>query len=198
MNNYEYIIASLPVLSKDWKPSDGFYPEDLIAMIRGLCSKKDNSLIDTLLEGSDEKKSGLEFYKRALSHRNRFIREYFSFDLLVRNTKVRHLNQALERPLESDIFIEANHDESMVSKVETAFNTNDILGRERSVDALLWERVSEINTFDFFNVEAVLGFIAKLLIVSRWLKLDDKSGREMFSKLINEVRGTFSGVKFEA
>lgn len=198
MNNYEYIIASLPVLSKDWKPSDGFYPEDLLSMIRGLCSKKDKALIDTLLEGFDEKKSGPEFYKAALANKNRFIREYFNFDLLVKNTKVRHLNKALGRPHNSDIFMETNFDETETVKAEAAFETNDILDRERAVDALLWERISAINTFDVFNIEAILGFIAKLLIVSRWLKLDEGSGRLMFAKLLNEVRGTFSGVKLDA
>lgn len=198
MNNYEYIIASLPVLTKDWKPSDGFLPEDWLTMIKNLSSPKDNRLIDTLLEGFNEKTSGPEFYKAAASHKNRFIREYFNFDLLVKNTKVRHLNKALGRPSNSDIFMETNLDQANVAKVETAFETDDILARERAVDALLWARVSEINTFDVFNIEAILGFIAKLLIVSRWLKLDEGSGRLMFAKLLEEVRGTFSGVKLES
>ena len=197
MNNYEYIIASLPVISRYWKPADGATPEDLISMIKSQCSKSDNGLIDTLIEGYDDSKLDADFYRTVTGHHNRFLKEYFNFDLIVRNAKVRYLNSSLGRHSEEDIFMAEREDDPDKDKVDAAFQTKDILDRERAVDELMWNRISEINTFDTFNIEAILGFIAKLHIVARWLQLDANSGREMFSKLLSEVRGTFEGVKYD-
>ena len=50
--------------------------------------------------------------------------------------------------------------------------------------------------FDYFDIEAVLAFIVKMQVVARWYRLDEQSGREMFRKLVGEVRGTFKGVNY--
>ena len=42
MNNYVYIISSLPALSQDWKGSDGFSAKEIIAEIKERLSAKDN------------------------------------------------------------------------------------------------------------------------------------------------------------
>ena len=60
----------------------------------------------------------------------------------------------------------------------------------------MWKKIDEINTFDYFNVSALLGYIAKLKIIDRWMALDEATGREMFRKLVDEIRGTFNGVEF--
>ena len=36
----------------------------------------------------------------------------------------------------------------------------------------------------------------KMMIIRRWLILDEATGREMFKKLVDEVRGTFKGVEY--
>ena len=54
MNNYEYLIASLPDISKEWKGSEEQSWENIIAEIKGLCSASDNKLVDALLEGYDD------------------------------------------------------------------------------------------------------------------------------------------------
>ena len=56
MNNYEYLIASLPDISKEWKGSEEQSWENIIAEIKGLCSASDNKLVDALLEGYDDSK----------------------------------------------------------------------------------------------------------------------------------------------
>ena len=47
MNNYEYIIASLPVLGKDAGSVDA---DALVQSVRNQCSDSDNALIDKLLD----------------------------------------------------------------------------------------------------------------------------------------------------
>lgn len=195
MNNYEYITASLPVVSKDWKNANGLQPDHLTDMIREQCSEKDNRLIDLLMSVNDEKALVKETYETAFKSKSRFIREYFKFDLLIRNTKVRYLNEILGRNPEQDIFMQENMEDPDIDKVASGLRNNDILGRERVIDELMWARISEITVFNLFDIDSILGYIAKLNIVNRWLRLDEASGREMFRKLISEIRGTFEGVE---
>ena len=195
MNNYEYIISSLPDISMDWKGTDEQSWENIIAEIRNLCSPKDNTLIDSLLEGYEDDKLDADFYKQALSGKNKFLREYFKFDLNVRNAKVRYLNNALNRPADTDIFMDAPGEFEEGQKLESLLDTDDILGRERGIDDLMWAKIDELTIFDYFNIDVVLGFIAKLHIVSRWLKLDPESGKAMFSRLVDEVRGSYKGIR---
>ena len=195
MNNYEYLIASLPDISKEWKGSEEQSWENIIAEIKGLCSASDNKLVDALLEGYDDSKLCEEFYTKALASKNKFIREYFTFDLNVRNAKVRYLNKALDRPAGTDIFMETAGEFAEGQKLDGVLDTSDILSRERGIDDLMWEKIDEITTFDYFDIDAVLGFLAKLHTVSRWLKLDPESGKAMFARLVDEVRGSYTGIR---
>jgi hypothetical protein len=102
MANYEYIIASLPDITTEWKFTDEG-PQDYIEEITGQCSKKDNELIEFLLSGYKDENLNEDFYIKAITHKNRFISEYFIFDLNVRNAKVKYLNKALGRPADKDV-----------------------------------------------------------------------------------------------
>ena len=110
MDNYEYLIAGLPVLSKDWSANSSVSVDSLIEEIKNGCSKKDNVLIDSLLDGYKEENFNEDFYKSMLRHKNSFIREFFTFDLRVRNAKVRYLNEQLGRNTDKDIFLETEGD----------------------------------------------------------------------------------------
>lgn len=206
MKNYEYIIASLPDITTGWKFGDKG-PEDYIEEIIDLCSDKDRKLIGFLLSGYQDENLNQDFYAKALVHSDAFLREYFRFDLNIRNAKVKYLNKALGRPADKDILsfgedtdqrvldaVEAEFEEA--ADLETILNSGDILSRERGIDDLMWEKISDLTTFNYFDIDAVLGFITKLNIVARWYKLDEQTGREMFKKLVDEVRGTFKGVEY--
>ena len=55
MNNYEYIVASLPDITTGWKFGEKT-PEDYIEEIVSLCSNKDRETITFLMDGyCDEK-----------------------------------------------------------------------------------------------------------------------------------------------
>ena len=140
----------------------------------------------------------LEFYQEMLSSKDAFLKEYFRFDLNVRNAKVAYLNRELRRPAGTDVFLEAPGEFEEAQRLEAVLNTDDILARERGIDDLMWSKIDELTTFDYFDIDAVLGFIAKLHIVSRWLKLDDSTGRQMFARLVDEVRGSYTGIRAAA
>ena len=197
MDNYEYIISSLPVLSPEVKPGEPSR-DSIMDFIREQLSKRDNDVVDLLLRGHDETQLGEAFYQEALSHPDRFIREYFRFDLNLRNAKVRFLNKALDRPESQDIFLEPEGVFEEAPGVQAALATTDILARERALDDIRWEKISALNLFDYFNLDTILGFIARYRITRRWSVLDEQAGRELFRKLVQEVRGTFKGVEYNA
>lgn len=191
MNNYEYIVASLPDISSDWKFGDEG-PDSYIGQIMEQCSEKDRALVEFLMRGFEGENLTSGFYMEATSHRNRFIREYFTFDLNLRNAKVKYLNKALGRPADKDVMSLSEEELPFeeAQKAESILAGNDILARERGLDDLVWEKINELTVFNYFDMEAILGFIAKLQIIARWFKLDEQTGREMFRKLVDEIRGT--------
>ena len=207
MNNYVYIIAGLPDFTPDWKQGEKSI-DDYLDQVKELLSAKDNSVLDFIMKGFDKEQLGLEFYKEAFAHRLGFIREFFRFDFDVRNQKVRYLNHALGRDAEKDVLkmtdpeaeengIEQEEPEFKESeKLQAILEKNDILSRERGIDNLYWDKIDELTLFDYLNFDRIMGVIVKMMIIRRWLVLDEQTGREMFKKLVDEVRGTFKGVEY--
>lgn len=195
MNNYEYLIASLPDITPDWKDSGEMSGDAFVDWLREGCSDSDRKLIDFLREGFAAENLNKDFYLRALSHRDRFLREYFRFDLNVRNAKVEYLNRELGRAAGMDIFLTDENGFEEEARLGAVLGSGDILSREKGIDDLMWEKIESLTTFDYFDIDAILGFIAKLNIAMRWNRLDPETGREMFSRIVKEVRGSFTGVR---
>lgn len=189
MNNYEYIVASLPVIASDYRgPLD---TDAIISEIRSQLSPKDEAVLDTLLKGFDSDSLDAEFYRTALASKNRFIAGYFGYDLDVRNCRVAYLNKALGRPEGQDLLV-LDEDEPRefedLEKVNAVLEGSDILERERGLDDIMWERIDELTLMEVFTLDQILGFVAKLQIVARWLRLDPQTGRELFRQLVEEIR----------
>jgi len=212
MSNFEYIIASLPFLTADYRYRDGSGFDAVIAELRENLSEKDGETLDFLLKGLRSGELDRDFYAEALSPPCRFIREYFRFDLNLRNAKVRYLNSALGRPEGMDILSGAGNDDDTdldidlqkftpgefeeESATEAVLSGEDLIEREKGLDDLVWEKADALSTFHYFDLTAVLAYVSKLAVVDRWLALDQQAGRERFRKLVEEVRGTFKGVRF--
>ena len=205
MNNYYYIIAGLPELSRDWVCGDKD-ADIMLEEIREQCSSRDRSVIDFLMKGYSAENLTPDFYAEALASGNGFIREWFRFDLCVRNTKVRYLNRELGRESGKDV-IGLGGDDGIAREGSLEFEEegrlgqildgSDILAREKGIDDLYWAKADELALFHYFDLTVILSFIVKLKIIDRWLKLDEAAGREMFRRLVDEVRGTFKGVRYE-
>ena len=204
MSNFEYIIASLPYLTADYRYEDGHGWKDVIDQIKENLSEKDTKQLDVLLSGFEANNLNADFYADVLSNSSKFIREYFRFDLNLRNAKVRYLNQALGSDQEEDVLTDRGQDEErfnggefdQAAKVEAALALTSLLDREKALDDVTWEVVDSLSTFHYFDITAVMAYVAKLHIVDRWLALDKEKGQELFRQLVKEIRGTFKGVQF--
>ncbi len=211
MSNFEYIIASLPFLTADFKYSEQAGFNSVISEIKRDLDDRDEALVNFLLDGFEEKSLTADFYAKALRHPDRFLREYFRFDLNLRNAKVRYLNAQLGRSPLQDVMTGEDPDASDTdidgfrfsggefeeeAKVEAVLSEKDLIAREKGIDDLVWDKVDRLATFHYFDIDAVLAYIAKLHIVNRWLALDEEVGREQFHRLIGQVRGTYKGIQY--
>ena len=211
MSNFEYIISSLPYLTMDFKYSGQAGFNSVISDIKRDLDEHDQDLVDFLIKGFSDKELDADFYAQALKGRNRFLREYFRFDLNLRNAKVRYLNAQLGREPDLDLmtgedpeaedvdidgyrFTGGEFEEAL--KVDAILSNTDLVAREKGLDDILWDKIDSLATFHYFDIEAVLAYIAKLHIVTRWLKLDEEVGRDVFRRLLKDVRGTYKGVNY--
>ena len=196
MSNFEYSIARLPYLTPGYHYAEGKGFQDVLGEIRRDLSARDNATLDFLLKGFDADSLDAPFYEEALHGGNRFLREYFRFDLNLRNAKVRYLNRQLARDAEQDVLGIDGGEFEEASKVDAVLAEADLIAREKGLDDLTWAKVDALSTFHYFDLTAVLAYVTKLHIADRWLALDEARGRELFRKLVDEVRGTFKGVQF--
>ena len=190
MNNYEYIIAGLPFLSQDGREAPD--TEAILADIREQLSEKDAKTLDFLLSAYVPDMPDAAFYLEARKSRNRFIREFFALDLGVRNAKVEYLNRSLGRPEGTDV-VNPDPEQDLPEfdqkpEVDAILGTDNILGRERALDNFYWKSADALTVLDVFDLDLILAFVVKLKQVERWLKLDEATGRELFRKLVKEIK----------
>ena len=199
MNNYTYIVSSLPVIVREKTSADDFQAETVIEEIRSQLSAADGEALDLVLNGFDPDRLCEDFYRKAAESPVRFIREYFSFDLNLRNAKARFLNASFGRPSSQDTIVldeDSEPDFEEGNEIEAILGGTDILAREKGIDDVCWRKVEDITTFNYFDLDTILGFVVRLKIVDRWLKLDESTGREYFRSLVSQVRSTFKGVEY--
>lgn len=197
MNNYHFIIAGLPVLSSGGEDKSFSYKQ-LRDEIYSQCSKKDRALIDFFEKGFEEEELTRDFYLAALKGKNRFIREYFTLDLAIRNMKVGSVARKLYSPETAKEKIEAYSmdipaapESGDAQRLENIFRNPDIVEKEKQLDDFKWDKINEITIFDYFCIDSILAFLAKGKLVDRWNILDKEKGKELFKKLVDEVRGTY-------
>ena len=190
MNNYEYIIAGLPFLSQDGREAPD--TEAILTDIREQLSEKDAKTLDFLLSAYAPDMPDAAFYLEAQKSRNRFVREFFALDLGVRNAKVEYLNRSLGRPEGTDV-VNPDPEKDLPEfdqkpEVDAILETDDILGRERALDNFYWKAADALTVLDVFDLDLILAFVVKLKQVERWLRLDEATGRELFRKLVKEIK----------
>ena len=185
MDNYPYIIASLPDLALDFEKHDFDYPfirENIFFSL----SQEDKRLVEWLEQGFVDDNLNDDFYRSCRRCGNRFIREYFAFDWQLRTEKVAHLERR-----------ESGEDFEEKEALHKAFVVPDILKREQAICAVVWNKIEEIVVMDVFNINVILAFLAKFHIIARWNRLDRATGRKLFDDFVQEIDDTYNRNKIE-
>ncbi len=205
MNNYYYIIAGLPVLDLDYQ-SRNFSLESFTGQIFPHLGNRDKRLIERLLFGLKTENLSSHFYRTVKGSKSRFLREYFSFDLIIRN--IIATDAGLKTRQDSSQFIYGLGEQagkigkniSSLSafaseyefgpKLMQILENKNIMEREQNIDLLRWEKANEICTYNYFDIDVILSFILKSALVQRWAKLDKAAGEKMFMQLVADIKGS--------
>jgi len=217
VNNYHYIIASLPHLGKGSEDAS-FDLAKIREEIESQCSAKDVETIAFFCKMLDGTSLDKAYYDTALKSHSNLTRHYSNLDRQIRNMKVRMTAKALYDSQTSEELISKYVIEDEVdpyaeykepSKLDADFTREDqqelsaifadadIVSKEKKLDDYKWDKIDSLTTFDYFNIDCILAFLAKGHLVSRWLKLDTARGKHLFRKLVDEVRGTYDNNKLK-
>lgn len=211
MNNYHYIIASLPILSQN-KEDSSFNYRKIRDEICSQLSKEDLKEVELLEKGFNSENLNLAYYQEVAKSHNKFLRLCTLFDMALRNKKVEALAESIYGAEAEDKIkkysitlppdplnaykepkdIEATLDKFDIQALDSIFALKDILEKEKRLDDFKWEKINTFTSFDFFNLSSILAFLAKANMIQRWNSLDSVKGKELFKNLIDEVRGTFN------
>lgn len=66
-------------------------------------------------------------------------------------------------------------------------SSDNILKKERDLDMLRISMIDEINTFNYFTIDTVMGYYMKIAMIERWLALDPEEGRTIFEKIVKSL-----------
>ena len=185
MNNYPYIIASLPDLVLDFENHDfdyAFIRENIFFSL----SEEDRRLVEWLESGFVESNLNADFYRDCARCGNRFIRNYFAFDYLLRSEKVAYLERR-----------ESGEDFEEKEALHKAVTVPDILKREQAISTVVWNKIEDLVILEVFNIDVILAFLAKFNIIARWNRLDRATGRKLFDEFVQEIDATYNRNKID-
>ncbi len=146
------------------------------------------------------------YYEECAASSSRFLREWSEFDRTLRNVIAAATARSqgvpvetvtvgggetvgqLQRSSAADFGLrgELSYMDAVISVVNDEHN---MLEKERKIDRIRWDMASELSTFDYFDIDAVLAYLVKVNMVARWTLLDRRYGREMFERLMAELDG---------
>lgn len=181
------------------------YMKILIADFRS--EQFDRSLFNT------EKTLQERFYESALNTDNEFVRQWFTFERNIKNilTAVnchkyeysirQHLISAgSSADLQEILFKENIRPELFIDEdipylhqiFHIAESGAQATEKEKAIDHIKFTFSDDLTVFNYFTIEKILSFAIKLLIIDRWRKLDDETGKVFLNRLVNDLEKSYS------
>lgn len=141
------------------------------------------------------------FLRLIMEQGNDFLRRYYTFHYDLNNLltfiksgayqlnqeeyitgdtpHAQHLREYAGRNLATDPDLE-QFDEILSISEKTSFTD-----QEKAIDQLRWRVIDEMNLFEYFTLDRILGYLLQMQIAARWEKLDRDSGEKQLRKLID-------------
>lgn len=148
------------------------------------------------------------FFDFAKNHSNRFFRDYFELERNIKNILAaingRHHKMEFAKYLigndETVTNLTTSHavdfglgkDVPLFDQLMRIWEQNNILDRERAYDVLRNQWIDDHNFFEYFNIDRILGYYAKVRIVSRWQKADATIGKAIFQDILDKLEKSFT------
>jgi hypothetical protein len=174
---YPYLIASLPMLHFGMKPPFSF--ERFIEICSPLIPEKDCHLLRDLPQPE-------EYAKIGISHRT--IQKWIDFDVALRNelVKIRATKKHVEPGpyLRFEMYIG-----SSLSPTIMAVNlSSPIPDIEKILDETRWKALEELATDHYLDLDFLITYACKLLILQRWEKVRSADGAILLDHVLPKKR----------
>ncbi|MBE9468853.1 MAG: DUF2764 family protein [Bacteroidetes bacterium] len=154
------------------------------------------------------------YYNHLLKIKNSFLKDWCKFELNTTNIITAFNCKKFGLPLENELigdnkitehikqsksktkdfgFDDTFEDISYIQDILRILDNNNqnLSERKKNIDLLKWKYLNEKTTFKYFSMEVIISYVIKLGITEKWINLDQKSGEEMFNKLINDLETSF-------
>lgn len=181
-------------------------PEAVARVVRAYAEPEGEDAEGLDMTRSFEKALLTAYYEECAKSKCRFLREWSEFDRTLRNVSAAAVARSANRPVESvtigggDVVEQLQRSSAAdfglrgevayIDAVITAVNDEqNLVEKEHKIDLVRWEQANELAGFGYFNINAILSYLAKINIVARWALLDAKRGREMFERIMAELDG---------
>ena len=190
--------------------AEAFHPEhesfsDIPCYLQKLAAWRERKK-DTASVMQTAQKLQFFYFEQLLNSENRFLRHWGETEINRLNflaaRRSEQLGAAKEKQLIAgneyhDLLLEfpvthkITHTEFYgANRLEAISEKANYLEREMETDRLRWDSIDEINRFEYFTVDVILGYLQKLLLLERWQKIFNPSEPvapvEMAEKLIQE------------
>ena len=146
------------------------------------------------------------YYSCCEASKSRLLREWSKCDRTIRNIVAATLARKQGVAIEAVVVGEDSVTESLLRSsaadfglraelpyveaiVSAVADERNFIEKERKIDNIRWAELSELATFDYFDLNAVIAYLVKVNMVARWVMLDKEVGRQMFNRLIAELDG---------
>jgi len=162
---YPYVIASLPMLHFGMKPP--FSSDRFLEVCRPLIPEKDFQLLHTLPQPEQYLEKG---------KRHQIIQKWIEFDVALRNELVKI--RATKKHIEPATYLRPDgYSGSSLAPAVMAANINiSVLDAEKILDETRWKALEELATGHYFDLDFLITYAYKLLILQRWENIRSADG----------------------
>ncbi|MFA5144874.1 MAG: hypothetical protein WC723_02570 [Candidatus Omnitrophota bacterium] len=172
-SEYIYLIAQLPWLSFGAKPPLSF--DKFLALSRQFISEKDADLLSSLPQSQDY--AGGE-------KRNSALRQWVDFDTALRNDLVRI--RSSRKHVDPSAYLRAGgmQDPGLMHVAAAAQRNPSPLEAERLLDETRWSALDELEAGHFFDLEILVIYAYKLMILIRWEQIGSADKEKMLEETL--------------
>ncbi len=195
---YEYLLAGLPELKAGSDVPVSL--EKLNELLDEHLSASDKELLDLLRVPIDA-----ETLEQGLHADNRFVRAWFAFNQDMNNVLVAQICRKHGFDVKQQIVGQGEVAEQLrthatqkdfgLNEVDGDFQTilalaqiENLMEREKAMDAIRFEWLQERTEFDFFSAEMVFAYYLEAVMLHRWSLLTVEEGEKVFRELVADMK----------
>ena len=195
---YEYLLAGLPELKAGSDIPVSL--EKLNELLDEQLTAADKQLLDLLRAPIDE-----ETLEQGLQAKNRFIRAWFAFNQDMNNVLVAQICRKHGFDVKQQIVGQGEVAEQLrTHTTQKDFGLNEVTGdfqeilalaqiedlmaREKAIDAIRFEWLQSRTEFDFFSAEMVFAYYLEAVMLHRWSILTVEEGEKVFRELVADMK----------